>query len=193
MADWFWLEGRQLWASRYHLFAAIAAIGAIAVGVWTLRQFRRHRRSLIAKKALGAERAALRLLRSRGYDILDTQVRQSWPVRHGEHYLDINLRADALVRRGNRRFIAEVKSSSLVADLKHGPTRRQLLEYAIAYGTDGVLLIDMYAEHVEEIIFPGLPRSHGRRNGWPVFVLCLVVFTLGAWLGALGFASALSP
>lgn len=150
MDSWFWREGQLAWTSWLLL------VIAIAVCVWSLRRLRRYRRSRIAKRALGAERAALELLRFHGYVVLDTQVRHRWQVRQGERHLEINLRADALVQRGNRRFIAEVKSSALVADLKHGPTRRQLLEYAIAYGTDGVLLVDMYSEHVEEIIFPGL-------------------------------------
>jgi hypothetical protein len=181
MDGWSWREGQHPWA-WWLLFVIV-----IATCMWGLRRLRRYRRSRIAKKALSAERAALRLLRCSGYVILDTQVRQIWPVRHGEHQLDVNLRADALVRRGNRRFIAEVKSTSLVADLKHGPTRRQLLEYAVAYGTDGVLLIDMYAEQVEEITFPGLQRPPGSYPTWSLFATCLVALVMVTWFAAKRF------
>jgi hypothetical protein len=131
-------------------------VTAAAVASWVLRHLRRWRRSGIARRALGAERAALGLLRSHGYLVVGTQVRRAWPVQHGEHRFEINLRADALVQRGKLRFVAEVKSTALVAELRHGPTRRQLLEYAIAYGTDGVLLVDMHTRRIEEVTFPGL-------------------------------------
>ncbi len=179
MAGWLWREGLP--------WAWLLLVIAIATFIWGLRRLRRYRRSRIAKKALSAERTALRLLRCNGYVILDTQVRQIWPVRHGEHHLDVNLRADALVRRGNRHFIAEVKSTSLVADLKHGPTRRQLLEYAVAYGTDGVLLIDMHAERVEEITFPGLQRPRASYPTWSLFAVCLMAFAAGTWFGVQRF------
>lgn len=130
----------------------------LAACVWVYRRYLRFKRRCVAKRALVAERAALDLLRHEGYHVLDTQLRQTWTVRHGAQEFDINLRADVLVRRGPQRFIAEVKSSAAVADPRHGPTRRQLLEYAIAYGTDGVLLVDMHAGRVEEISFPGLWR-----------------------------------
>lgn len=151
-----------------------------AFGLWLWRWLRWYRRSRIAKRALGAERVALSLLRSRGYVVVNTQVRHVWPVQHGALHFDINLRADALVRRGSRRFIAEIKSTPLVADLKHGPTRRQLLEYAIAYGTDGVLLVDMHTSQIDEVMFPGLSRTRGR-NPWSLFAVCLVGFAAGIW------------
>jgi hypothetical protein len=171
------LNWQEAWLAL-SLLVTMAVIGA-----WAWGRVRRYRRSRIAKRALGAERAALVLLRAHGYTVLSTQVRQLWPVQHGSQCFDINLRADALVRRGKRRFIAEVKSTSLVADLKHGPTRRQLLEYAVAYGTDGVLLVDMHAQHIEEITFPGLDRSE-THNLWSLLAVCLVAFIAGICLGA---------
>lgn len=165
--------------------AALAVCGLsilLAGGIWVLRQLARHRRRQIAKRALGAERLALELLRAEGFEVLETQVRQPWTVEHGDRRFDVQLRADAVVRRNGRRYVAEIKSTSLVADLKHGPTRRQLLEYAIAYGTDGVLLIDMHGEHVEEVTFPGLSREP-RASFWSAGVVCVVVFFAGLWLG----------
>jgi hypothetical protein len=162
--------------------AVCAASVLLALGIWVLRQLGRHRRRRIAKRALGAERLALELLRAEGFEVLETQVRQPWTVEHGERRFDVQLRADAVVQRNGRRYVAEIKSTSLVADLKHGPTRRQLLEYAIAYGTDGVLLIDMHGEHVEEVTFPGLSREP-RASYWSAVVLCVLLFLVGLWLG----------
>lgn len=162
----------------------------LTLSVRALRWYRRFRRSGIARRALGAEQVALGLLRAHGYVVLDTQVRQRWPVHHGAHAIDIALRADALVRRGERRFVAEVKSTSLVADLRHGPTRRQLLEYAIAYGTDGVLLVDMHTRRIEEISFPGLWRTRRHRSlsstALLVVALAVAALAVGVWMGATG-------
>jgi hypothetical protein len=174
-----WFEHyRQAW-----VLIGLAVI-SLACTAWLLRRYRRYRRSHIALRALGAERAALVLLRRMGYAVLDTQVRTPWIVRHGQNELEVTLRADAIVQRSGRRFIAEVKSSSFVADLRHGPTRRQLLEYAVAYGTDGVLLVDMHAQHVEEIEFPGLFRPNPRQK-WFRVPACALAFVLGIGLALL--------
>lgn len=173
------LDAWPVWWTVAVLVVMLAV--SYCIGRWWLRQRRRR----IAQRALSAERHAVGLLRSHGYTVLETQVRRVWQVQQGARCLEIPLRADALVRRGNRRYIAEVKSTALVADLKHGPTRRQLLEYALAYGTDGVLLVDMHERHVEEISFPGL-ESHPRPLNWSLLWLCAVLFAFGLWLGKTG-------
>lgn len=153
---------------------------------YCLRWLRQRRRSKRAKAAIGAEVRALELLRARGYTVLDTQVRQVWPVCHGVRQLEFTLRADAVVRRANATYVAEVKSSSFVADLKHGPTRRQLLEYALAYGADGVLLVDMHAQRIEEVTFPRLVHAPERQRSVALVacvVSCLLAFLVGVWLG----------
>jgi hypothetical protein len=171
--------GWYTWHARQHDLLLLLGVLVVLLCVsWLAGRFRRYRRSQLAKRALGAERAGFALLRRLGYVVVDTQVQQVWTVRHGAHHLDVKLRADAIVKRDGRRFIAEVKSSSLVADLKHGPTRRQLLEYAVAYRAEGVLLVDMHAQHVEEITFPGLdvPAPHKK---WPYLAACALAFALG--------------
>ena len=172
-------ESRGVW------LAVCGLLVVLVLGVWGSRWLRRQRRRRIAKRALGAERLALELLRAEGYVVLATQVRQPWVVQCGSRRFDVQLRADAVVRRDGRRYVAEVKSTSFVADLKHGPTRRQLLEYAIAYGTDGVLLIDMYGEQVEEVTFPGLSRQPSRTI-WPATAGGALLFVAGLWLGHSG-------
>lgn len=166
------------------LFWGLAVVAfALGLGLWFWRWARRYRRRRIAKRAQSAERAALGLLRSHGYTVIDTQVRRLWAVQHGERSFDVHLRADVLVRRGQRRLVAEVKSTPLVADLKHGPTRRQLLEYAIAYGADGVLLVDMHSEQIEEISFPGL-RRWSRPHSPALVTVAVVGLMAGLWLGS---------
>lgn len=178
MTDWCWRAAQHTWVQAALVVAVLVV--SLCVGLRAHRQWRRYGRRRIAKKALGAERTALDVLRRQGYRVLDTQVHQVWTVLHGQRRLDVSLRADALVQRGKRRFIAEVKSSALVAQLRHGPTRRQLLEYAVAYRTDGVLLVDMNTERVEEITFPGMVGSQ-RSVVWPVIIAaCMLAFVAGA-------------
>ena len=67
----------------------------------------------------------------------------------------IALRADLLVERGGRRYVAEVKTGEAAPSLATAATRRQLLEYLIAYRVDGVLLVDAERGSVHEVEFPG--------------------------------------
>lgn len=61
------------------------------------------------------------------------------------------VRADYLVSRGARRFVAEVKTGSVAPSLAHAPTRRQILEYCLAFDVDGALLVDVERGLVREI------------------------------------------
>jgi hypothetical protein len=54
------------------------------------------------------------------------------------------------------RLVAEVKSGKIAASLACAATRRQLLEYRLAYDVDGVMLVDMAAGRVHEVRFPRL-------------------------------------
>ena len=58
------------------------------------------------------------------------------------------LRADLLVTRNGRRYVAEVKTGRTAPRLDCAATRRQLLEYRIAFGVDGVLLVDAESDCV---------------------------------------------
>ncbi len=66
--------------------------------------------------------------------------------------VEAGLRADLLVERRGRVFVAEVKTGP-AARPTAPDTRRQLLEYRIAFDCDGVLLVDMDAERVLRVDF----------------------------------------
>ncbi len=78
-------------------------------------------------------------------------------------------------------LVAEVKTGERAPSLTTAATRRQLLEYAVAYGADGVLLVDPEAGAIREVDFalavapapPTPPATHPTR--W---------FLLGALAGA---------
>ncbi|HYO93337.1 MAG TPA: hypothetical protein VER33_02445 [Polyangiaceae bacterium] len=121
----------------------------------TIDSWQRRRRS---RRAERGESRARRLLERAGFTIEAEQLVHSWPVTYGQQVLSVSLKADYVVRRGKQRFVAEVKSGSVGANVVYGPTRRQLLEYQLAFRTNGVLLVDAGSAEVHEVTFPDLYR-----------------------------------
>ena len=69
------------------------------------------------------------------------------------HEVEFTLIADYLVERDGRRWVAEVKTGERALDLRHGPTRRQMLEYRHAFDVDGVLLVDAEGQQITRVRF----------------------------------------
>lgn len=166
--------------------AAVAALSFAAALRWsrwrTSAQSRRR-----ARRGFAGQAAAAKLLASSGYTVLDASPRVDWTALQGgeggegeviEHVVE--LRADYLVRRGGRHYIAEVKTGAAAELLGNSATRRQLLEYQLAFGVDGVLLVRPEDKRVEPIEFPGLGGAPDGRSA------ALSWFLAGAALGGAG-------
>jgi hypothetical protein len=169
----------QTWRLRLH--RAIGRAHEAAATREEVRAVAAHARSL---RAVDGEVAAIALLERRGYAVVDRQVQGSWAVRADGEAVTFGLRADYLVARGGRRYIAEVKTGRLAPKLSHGPTRRQLLEYGAAFDVHGVILVDADAEtltHVEVDLFSDRMRQ-GTGTG-AMAVLVVVVFAVGVAVG----------
>lgn len=139
-----------------------AAIGGVAV--WTIaRLVRRVRMKYRTGRARRMELRAAGMLEAAGYTVTGTQVAgQTHVIVNGES-MYVEVRADYLVTRGGRTFVAEAKSGVRAPDPGNRATRRQLLEYAIAYDSDGVLLVDTESGSIYEVEFPALrPAAHNR-------------------------------
>ena len=76
--------------------------------------------------------------------------------------LEIALRADYVVARDGERYIAEVKTGEVAPRLQSPGTRRQLLEYSIAFRASGVLLVDAETRSVHRVAFPAAPGTQRR-------------------------------
>ena len=111
---------------------------------------RRARRARVARRA---EEDAEVLLERLGYEIVDRQVPGSLSLFIDDEPVPIRCRADLLVHRGGHDYVAEVKSGKLVTDPTHPATRRQLLEYQLAFDVDGILLVDMHHECIHQVAF----------------------------------------
>ncbi len=136
---------------------ALVVLAIIWAGLWLRARLRRHCRSELAKRrarhAVAAEKHALPLLAAAGYEVEEIQPRRTFSFHVDGALAEVELRADLLVRRGCERLVADVKTGNVAPKISHAPTRRQLLEYRVAYEVDGVLLIDMAEEKIHRVDF----------------------------------------
>lgn len=138
---------------------AALMLGLVSLTLWLRAQWLRRRRRQRARHAASAELDAMALLARRGYEIVDRQATRRWPVRVGAELVEVELRVDYLVTRRGRLYVADAKSGRLAPSIRHGSTRRQLLEYLIAYRADAALLVDMETRKVLEVHFPAANLS----------------------------------
>jgi hypothetical protein len=145
------------------ILVAIAAIAVllalVALGRAWIRGVRARARSA---RAYAGERAAAKVLRAHGFAIVGAQVPAEYPVEVDGETILCGLRADYVVSKNGARFVAEVKTGALAPRIETASTRRQLLEYEIAFGVDGVLLVDVERDVVHSVTFPTLDASRAR-------------------------------
>lgn len=136
------------------LWLALAAVAAaLFLGfLWwaaATRTSRQNRRRLRAAQV--GEAGAEDLLRRAGYQIEARQVHTRWTLSVDGVATEVTCRADLVVRGPDGRFVAEVKTGARAPDPTHPQTRRQLLEYRLAFDVDGVLLVDMEAGRIRTV------------------------------------------
>jgi hypothetical protein len=142
-----------------------------------------------ARRATAGEALAETLVRNAGYQVLGRQVEGGWTVHANGEPLDVDLRADLLVSRKGRRYVAEVKTGRIAPKLDCAATRRQLLEYRVAFGVDGVLLVDAEAKKVMVVELGSLDvaadeaRARSNANWLPVFAVGMFVGALLMFIG----------
>ena len=136
----------------------VAAISALflawRVRVHVARFIDDSRRQRRLRRAMQGEEAATKMLRHAGFQIVDTQTTRDWEFAVDGEPVSVELRADVVVERNSERFVAEVKSGVDAPKLRNAATRRQLLEYRLAYDVDGILLVDVESGEVRRIDFP---------------------------------------
>ena len=162
------------------LLLAVVQSARLALTRWLPRR----RIQLARASGVDGELRAEPLLRRLGYTIVARQASTTYDVAFDGERCAIALRADFLVEREGCRFVAEVKTGRLAPRLETPATRRQLLEYRVAFDVDGVLLVDVDAGRVHSLEFPS-PTSRLPESG----VTSLAWIALGA---ALGFGAAVA-
>jgi hypothetical protein len=181
-------------AAQVIVTITLAAALAVVFG-WIAAALRRRRASWLARtrarRALAGESAAEGLLEDAGFTIVDRQVRTTWRFYCDDDAVETELRCDLLVEHDGRLLVAEVKTGQAAPRLDTAATRRQLLEYQVAYGASGVVLVDAEVGELRVVDFP-LPApdddeavvdDDARRAGSAVLAPLLVGIGVGAALG----------
>lgn len=146
------------------------AILLLLLGAWIALRLARWWRSWTGRRAqrrgTGAEARAWKLLERRGFRLLDVQVPGTMQLRVDGEVRSFRVCADAVVegpgRRSDRRWVAEVKTGA-AARVSCRSTRRQLLEYALCFDVEGVLLVDPDAGTIVSIeLATDEARGHAR-------------------------------
>ena len=150
------------------MLAVVALAGAL-VALVLARLVRSWRGSWRARRraarAGAGEDDAAALLAAAGFRIVARQARTWWtPIIDGEPH-ETELRADYLVEAGGELLVAEVKTGDEAPRLATAATRRQLLEYHVAFAADGVLLVCPEQRSIHRIACPSPPRWTGRGDG----------------------------
>jgi hypothetical protein len=175
--------------------AAFAALGALAaLLLWALwaaarRALRRHRGLARQRHGHAGEKRGATLLENAGWRVLDAHPPGELTVTVDGEPFSQPLEADYLCERDGRTLPAEVKTGQ-AADLAARATRRQLLEFAVAYRSGATLLVDADAGTVAEVSFPvaevaASARPAGGRGGAIVAALlggAIAGLAAGYWL-----------
>jgi len=145
------LSGSEEPAAVALLLLLGAAAGVILYHLVVIN-YKNYRVKRTFKSGRIAETAAVKYLRSHGYKILASQLREEVLIYvDGEAEKSV-VRADYLVRRGWKLYVVEVKSGQQ-GNARLPAIRRQLLEYYMVYQPDGILLLDMEHKNLQEIRF----------------------------------------
>lgn len=138
---------------------------------WLAAYRRRRRTHRRARAARAGELAAVELLAGAGFAVEDVQVARAWSMTVDGVTHDAKLRCDYLATRDGERWVAEVKTGREAPRLANIATRRQLLEYQVAYDAAGVALVDATQGLVHEVRFALDDRpASSAAPAWPAFV-----------------------
>lgn len=108
------------------------------------------------RQAQRAENVAEEFLQQQGYEVLERQLTQRWQLQIDGQPQPVSCRADLLLRRRGRLYVADVKTGGKAPDPRSPATRRQLLEYFLVFAVDGVLIVDMEQRQIRAVAFPDL-------------------------------------
>jgi hypothetical protein len=136
----------------------LAALVGALVALVLARRWRQWRGSRRARRrsgrAVAGEEAAVGLLRRAGFTIVARQARTWWAPRLDGEPHETEVRADYLVEQAGELLVAEVKTGAEAPLLSTSATRRQLLEYCMAFECAGVLLVCPERKTIHRVDFP---------------------------------------
>jgi hypothetical protein len=137
----------------YWLLVAVGIMCVALLGWWRAATHMARGNRRRQQWAQRGEDGAVEVLAAAGFTVVDHQVMAEWTVWLDGEPVDIRCRADLLVEGDDGRYIAEVKTGSRAIDPTNPATRRQLLEYQLAFPVEGLLLVDMEERRVVTVAF----------------------------------------
>jgi len=169
----------------WRVLALGAALTAGGLLWWWLSRL--WRRTVLRRRRDRGRRGELRavdVLTDAGYQILEDQASRQMALTVDGQARGYTLRPDYLVRRGDRQYVAEVKTGKKAPNPLYTPTRRQLLEYEVCFPDHGLLLVDMETRRVHQVGWPEAePWAGSAKKTLRPWLILLVAGALG-----LGFA-----
>lgn len=134
-------------------------IGAVATAAYLkhLKKLKIKKRIYKAKKS---ELKAMELLKKNGFEIVDIQKESYYTILIDDKPYKAAVKADMIVKKGNKTFVAEVKSGEFSPSPRFIDTRRQLLEYYLVYRPGGLLLVDMEREKIRKVEYSIVSNEH---------------------------------
>lgn len=150
---------------------ALIAAGSLAAGslltIAFIRGSRRRTMRLRQKRGTRGEVDAAHFLKKQGYTHIAEQCPGFMTMHVDGVSEDIHVRADFVAHFRNCKCVVEVKTGEKAPDPLFTDTRRQLLEYAAAYGVHEVHLYDAEAHKMHRVVFPALQRT---KHSWRFFI-----------------------
>lgn len=104
-------------------------------------------------KSRQAEKEAEKILRKKGYKIIDIQKSKPLFITIGDKIHRYLVRIDYLVKKRGKVYVVEVKNGEKTSYITNRETRRQMLEYYFAYQPKGILLLNMKSRTISEVKF----------------------------------------
>ncbi len=142
------------WWLGYALAAALAMWLLTRMGSdWIEARSSRDTARRRGARAVAGEAEAAALLARFGYRVICRQLALRWVIAVDGEQREVDLRVDLIAERAGRLYVAEVKTGDRAPAIENAATRRQLLEYLVAYGADSALLVNADAGEVVEVDF----------------------------------------
>ncbi|WP_422443882.1 hypothetical protein [Thermoanaerobacterium sp. DL9XJH110] len=135
-----------------------AVLGA-ACTVVILNLLRKAKLKRKIRKAKKSEIRAAKLLEKQGFEVIDLQKEVSYILLVDGRPYKASVKADFIVKKGNKIYVAEVKTGEKAPSPRFPATRRQLLEYYMVYRPDGLLLVDMENEEIKKVEYSILEKK----------------------------------
>ena len=139
--------------SNLEIFLLIILILFFLYLGWKIKEaYKNIKFYLYKRKGKKAEQKAVKLLKKNGYKIESFQTKAKGKLLQDDETLTFIIRADLIVSKDKKKFIAEVKSGK-AASIEEINTRRQLLEYSKVFNNKNLILIDTEKNKIKKIEF----------------------------------------